>query len=130
MALSFDTTFLIDLYRETGRGHEGHATRFLKAHAEHELHLSIVVMAEFADGFDQLESPILQETVRRFVIHAIDLPVAEVYWEIFRSLKDTGKLIGANDLWIAATSIQADLPLVTRNTREFLRVPGLEVRAY
>ena len=127
MALSFDTTFLIDLYRELGRGVEGRAFRFLQAHAEHELHLSVVVVAEFATGFDELESPILQETVRRFIIHAIDVPVAHVYREIFRSLKRSGRLIGANDLWIAATSMKANLPLVTRNTREFLRVSGLDV---
>jgi predicted nucleic acid-binding protein len=106
MALSFDTTFLIDLYREIGRGVEGRATRFLEVHAEHELHLSVVALAEFAAGFDELESPILQESVRRFVIHRIDVPVAHVYREIFRSLQGTGRLIGANDLWIAAISIR------------------------
>jgi predicted nucleic acid-binding protein len=130
MALSFDTTFLIDLYREMSRGVDGRATRFLKVHAEHELHMSVVVLGEFAAGFDELESPLLQESMRRFVIHPIDVPVADVYREIFRSLKGTGRLIGANDLWIAATSIKANLPLVTRNAREFLRVPSLDVKAY
>ena len=49
------------------------------------------------------------------------------YREIFRSLKERGELIGANDLWIAAAALRHNEPLVTRNARDFQRVPGLQV---
>jgi tRNA(fMet)-specific endonuclease VapC len=39
----------------------------------------------------------------------------------------TGRPIGPNDLLIAATARVHDLVLVTHNTREFSRVPGLRV---
>ena len=39
-------------------------------------------------------------------------------------------LIGTNDLWIAATAVVFDLPLVSRNVVEFRRVPGLHVLSY
>jgi len=39
-------------------------------------------------------------------------------------------LIGANDLWIAATAITYGKGLVTANEREFTRVPGLRVVSY
>ena len=58
---------------------------------------------------------------------------ADVCWEYgqaFQFLKRNGLLIGANDLWIAATALAFDKPLVTRNTREFQRVPGLTVLDY
>jgi tRNA(fMet)-specific endonuclease VapC len=39
-------------------------------------------------------------------------------------------LIGTNDLWIGCTARAANLPLVTRNTEHFSRIPGLQVVAY
>ena len=37
------------------------------------------------------------------------------------------QLMGCNDMWIAAHALALDLPLVTNNTREFSRVPGLTI---
>jgi predicted nucleic acid-binding protein len=39
-------------------------------------------------------------------------------------------LIGSNDLWIAATALEREMALVTRNTAEFSRVPGLKIKGY
>jgi tRNA(fMet)-specific endonuclease VapC len=36
-------------------------------------------------------------------------------------------LIGPNDLLIAAHAMAADLTLVTANTREFQRIPSLQI---
>ncbi|MFP4157257.1 MAG: type II toxin-antitoxin system VapC family toxin [Opitutales bacterium] len=58
---------------------------------------------------------------------------ADVAWEFgraFRYLQAQGTLIGANDLWIGATSLAHGLPVVTRNAREFERIPGLVVLSY
>ena len=41
-----------------------------------------------------------------------------------------GLLIDANDLWIAATALAFEMPVVTRNERHFARVPGLDVIGY
>lgn len=49
---------------------------------------------------------------------------------MFRALKAAGTLIGANDMWIAATALAHGQPLLTRNAREFTRVPGLQVESY
>ncbi len=43
---------------------------------------------------------------------------------------EPGGLIGTNDLWIAAPALVHGMPLVTNNTTEFRRVPGLEVLEY
>ena len=42
-------------------------------------------------------------------------------------LKTRGMIIGANDLFIAAHARHLGLTLVTNNTREFSRVPGLRI---
>jgi predicted nucleic acid-binding protein len=47
-----------------------------------------------------------------------------------RALRLKGKLIGSNDLWIAATALEREMALVTRNTAEFSRVPGLKIKGY
>jgi tRNA(fMet)-specific endonuclease VapC len=65
-----------------------------------------------------------------FRILESDAQVAWEYGRAFRFLSDNGMLIGTNDLWIAAAAIAHDLPLVTRNEREFRRVPKLRVLSY
>lgn len=43
------------------------------------------------------------------------------------TLRGEGRLIGANDLLIAGHALVADCVLVTNNTREFRRIPGLQL---
>jgi len=57
----------------------------------------------------------------------------DVCWQFgraFRFVRANGWPIGANDLWIGATGLAFDEPIVTANTRRFRRIPGLDVRAY
>lgn len=49
------------------------------------------------------------------------------YAEIRKNLEQSGKIIGANDLLIAATAVHENAILVTHNTNEFSRVKGLKV---
>jgi tRNA(fMet)-specific endonuclease VapC len=62
-------------------------------------------------------------------IEVLDLPVesAAHYAEIRAYLRSSGTPIGANDLFIAAHARSLGMTLVTNNTREFHRVPGLTV---
>jgi len=52
---------------------------------------------------------------------------AREYGRIRADLKVRGKMIGANDLLIAAHARCLGLTLVTNNTREFGRVQGLKM---
>lgn len=45
----------------------------------------------------------------------------------YASLQAQGTPIGANDLWIAAHALAADLTLASNNTRDFERVEGLRL---
>jgi tRNA(fMet)-specific endonuclease VapC len=49
------------------------------------------------------------------------------YAQIRAELRRSGKIIGANDLLIAAHSRALGMTLVTNNMREFTRVPGLRL---
>ncbi len=59
------------------------------------------------------------------------LPLGEsagkVYGSIRASLEKDGNVIGPNDMLIAAHDLAGGLTLVTNNTREFRRVPGLNI---
>jgi tRNA(fMet)-specific endonuclease VapC len=129
--VAFDTTFLIDLQRERRHGDpNGPAHQFLAADADLELHLSATALGEFAEGFDDRDDPLLRTVQELHVLLPIDEETALVYGRIARGLRQQGKLIGTNDLWIAAASVRHELPLVSANAAEFRRVQGLEVLAY
>lgn len=52
---------------------------------------------------------------------------AEHYGSIRAHLANAGTPIGPNDLFIAALARAKDLTLVSNNTAEFSRVPGLKL---
>jgi tRNA(fMet)-specific endonuclease VapC len=52
---------------------------------------------------------------------------AEMAAAVSRYLERRGERIGAPDILIAGSCLDAGLPLLTRNARHFERVPGLEV---
>lgn len=54
-----------------------------------------------------------------------DAACAEQAAQIRAALEAAGQPIGAHDLLIAATALHHGAALVTRNVREFARVPGL-----
>jgi predicted nucleic acid-binding protein len=67
---------------------------------------------------------------RHFALLPVDDSVAFIYRSLLRELQATGKLIGANDLWIAATTLRHELPLVTSNHSEFSRIRRLRILRY
>jgi tRNA(fMet)-specific endonuclease VapC len=71
------------------------------------------------------------ETVREFLGHFRSIPfddqAAEVYGQIRADLAGNGRLIGPNDLLIAAIVLAHQATLVTHNVAEFSRVSGLQI---
>ncbi len=57
----------------------------------------------------------------------INSRVADTYSQLRAQLEQAGTPIGPNDSWIAAEALHHKLVLVTDNTREFSRVPSLQV---
>jgi predicted nucleic acid-binding protein len=53
--------------------------------------------------------------------------VARVHAEIWAGLARRGAVIGAHDLWIAATALAHGLGVATTNRGDFERIPGLRV---
>lgn len=53
--------------------------------------------------------------------------VARVHADVWAQLSARGEIIGAHDLWIAATAVAHGLAVATGNAGEFRRVEGLRV---
>jgi tRNA(fMet)-specific endonuclease VapC len=127
MRYLLDTNIVSDLVRNP----QGTiAARIVKL-GEDSVFTSIIVTAELYFGLarnrsDRLASH-LQTVLSGLDILPWDAPADERYGEIRAFLQGKGKLIGANDLLIAAHALALDVTLVSDNVREFSRVPGLKL---
>jgi tRNA(fMet)-specific endonuclease VapC len=72
----------------------------------------------------------LSEFFSLFPSLPFDDDAAEHYAVLRAALRRAGTPIGPNDLLIAAIALGAGATVVTRNAREFDRVPGLPVEAW
>jgi tRNA(fMet)-specific endonuclease VapC len=91
-----------------------------------------VVWAELLHGARKYDDPaqrqsVIEKTLGPFKSPDFDLNAARHYAHIRDYLERTRQIIGGNDLMIAAIALANDLTVVTNNTGEFLRVPGLRV---
>ena len=53
--------------------------------------------------------------------------VALIAGELYTTLKAKGRLVGNEDLFLAATALEIGVPVLTLNRKHFERVPDLEV---
>jgi len=128
-SLILETTFLIDFERERRSG-GGTALEFLKGRADHRLCITHTIAGELAGGTSLANGERWEAFIAPFRMLKWDKRVDWQYGRIFRYLKSQGRLIGANDLWIAATAIRYGCPVVSANTEHFRRVPDLEFLEY
>ena len=129
-SMILETTFLVDFERENNRGEPGRAVAFLEAHEDARLFVTFTVAGELAAGTTLGERVRWEEFLAPFHVLASTAEVSWHYGQAYRYLQDNGLLIGANDLWIAATGLAYRMPVVTRNGQHYRRVPGLQVEGY
>ncbi len=67
----------------------------------------------------------LNEFIIPLEVVSYDESAAQAYGDIRASLEKAGTPIGSMDMLIAAHALSLGIPLVTNNTREFLRIPTL-----
>ncbi len=95
----------------------------------HTVALSSIVVSELIYGATKKGSPrlfrIVSAFIDNFVIYDYARVSAQSYADIRTDLEKKGKIIGANDLLIAAHALSLGAVLVTSNTKEFERVEKL-----
>jgi tRNA(fMet)-specific endonuclease VapC len=91
-----------------------------------------IVWAELLHGATKYDLPVkrvalIEETLSGLVCLNFDLEAAHEYARIRDHLERERKIIGGNDLMIAAIALAHDLTVITHNSGEFSRVHGLKV---
>ncbi len=130
-----DTSFLVDLMREAARRQDGPATRLLESRPDEVIGASVFVLCELAAGAELARDPASErERVARLsssletVMPDDRLPAT--YGRLLATLQRAGVKIGTMDLLIAATAVEAGAPLLTRNLKDFERIPELQILSY
>jgi len=122
-----DTSIISDVIRSP----QGTPARRIAKLGEASICTSIIVAAELRYGVARRGSERLRLAVEDVLSEIVILPFkgpADIeYGDIRARLEAAGQTIGGNDLLIAAHARAVGATLVTANTGEFRRVPGLTV---
>ncbi|MBI4491474.1 MAG: PIN domain-containing protein [Chloroflexi bacterium] len=134
MAKIVDSSVLITLERRNlGLSH----LRPSLEKGDEKIALAAVTVSELLLGVYRADSAarrLRRESFLDTILEAVpvlpfDLPVARTYGRIWSELAAQGQLIGIHDAQIAATALTHGWGVLTENTRDFQRVPGLSVAA-
>ena len=96
------------------------------------LSISIITFGEVYEGIYYSRDPkhnevIFRHFLRGVSVPSINRPIARQFALIRGDLRVKGQLIGQPDILIAATAIYHDLTLLTRNVKDYQRIPTLRL---
>jgi tRNA(fMet)-specific endonuclease VapC len=123
-----DTNIVSDLVRHP----HGRITDHIARVGEQQVGTSIMVAAELRYGAAKKRSSRLSTQLEKILdaleVIPFEAPADAFYGELRARLERTGRVIGANDLLIAAQALALGCIIVTDNEQEFSRVDGLRSR--
>ena len=130
MGLLIDTSVFID--HERGRLD---LVDLVAGREDEDVFVSVITASELLHGVHRARdsdtrarrSAFVEAILAEFPLLPIDVLAARTHAQLWAELANRGRLIGAHDLWLAATCVGRGLSLATGNLRDFARVPGLEV---
>jgi predicted nucleic acid-binding protein len=131
-----DSSVLIDLLRETARTRPGPAFDAMESLDEDEvLAVSVHVVCELRAGAELARRPLqeheeLDRLLSGLIVTYPDARFAPMYSRLLAAMTRSGRPVATMDLLIATAAILDDAVLITRNVKDFTRVPGLRVVGY
>lgn len=133
--IHLDTSFLVDLLRETARESAGAASRFLATLETEELGISVFVACELSAGAEMSKKPSEERRKVDRLCSSLRLDYPDerfpaAYGSLLAWQGRHGGRISTMDLLIATSAVVIGASLVTRNAKDFARVPGLDVLGY
>ena len=108
------------------------AIQLLSSFAKDDLSISLITYGEIYEGIHFGRDPRkTTEVFHRFLcsmeILPLTKPIMQQFARIRGNLRRKGQIIGDFDILIAATAIQHHLTLVTRNVKDYQRIPNLKL---
>lgn len=134
--IHLDSSLLIDLERETARERLGPAWDAIEALDDAEiLAVSVHVVCELRAGAELSRKPLqaheeLDRLLSGLLVAYPDDQFAPTYGRLRASIQRGGRPVATMDLLIATAALVDDAPLITKNVKDFSRVPGLRVIHY
>lgn len=129
MRLLLDTNVCIDVLR----GRPEVVSR-LREHPPGYLYVSAVTVFELVqgaerapEGFRKIERRKVNTFLSSVIQVMFDGPCGASAGEINAALLNAGTPVGVTDVFIAATALKMDVPIVTSNIRDFSKIKGLVV---
>jgi tRNA(fMet)-specific endonuclease VapC len=134
--IHLDSSFLIDLQRETAAERPGPAFELIESlDAGEILAVSVHVLCELSAGAELAKRALqahkaLDELVAGLLVVYPDDRFATQYARLLAATTRSGRQASVMDLLIATAATIDAAPLVTRNVKDFSRIPGLRVLKY
>ncbi len=126
MSFTLDTS----AYSAFNRGDERLKVWFT---SDNDIIIPTIVIGELRSGFavgNKLKEN--ERLLQRFIdspnvyVHTITEKTTVIYSQIYLKLRERGKSIGTNDMWIAAIALELDNELLTLD-KDFINVPDLMI---
>jgi tRNA(fMet)-specific endonuclease VapC len=135
--IHLDSSFLIDLLRETAREQPARAFDLIESLDPSEvLGVSIHVVCELRAGAELARRPLQDHEALDALLSGLqvaypDSRFAPAYARLLAATTARGRRpVASMDLLIATAATLDDAPLVTRNVKDFAKIPGLRVLDY
>jgi len=132
-----DTTFLIDLMREAKKRSQAPAIRKLHVMVQQReaLRVSLFTVGELFVGVTKSRQPnrerkAVEACLTPFEVIPFERSTAEIFGNLVGQLEQQGIPISDMDALIAATALELNEVLVTRNPKHFQRIPGIIIETY
>ncbi len=132
-----ETTFVIDLMKESKRGRPGPASQKLQELTDRGevLQIAIFTLAELFVGvakgaLPRQERTAIEQCVAAFEVLPFERSTAEIFGSIVGGLEKQGQSISDIDALIGSVALEHAEVLVTRNRKHFERIPGLRIEGY
>ena len=128
-----DTTFFADLFRKNPAAEK---KLYELANKTQTVSTTVMTIAELYYGaykskniIDEMRN--VASVLDSFLILEMNQEGAKMFGEILSSLEKKGQTIPDRDILIGAISLsKGEKTIVTRNAKDFARIPGLEVITY
>lgn len=122
--ICFDSDILINFLKGTenndylNQALEGEYKGYITSITDFEVNIGIL---------NNQHRKIMQKLTSNFLILAFGKRESSIATNIYFSLKKKGCLIDIKDIFIAASCVSKDMPLVTKNVKHFENIKGLKL---